>query len=373
MCQADDLKDAKALKAAMQLPKIRAALPKEVFQKSLAKSMFYLIYDFFMVLGSLGVMMAVVQSEFWAGQTMVVKGLITLAYWNFSGFFMWCLFVVGHDCGHTNFSEYDLLNDVLGHLCHAAILVPYYPWRLSHHRHHLYHNHAEKDYSHPWHDEAYYKNPENSSAIFFKDHKILRATFPIYGWFLYLWGMPDGSHFLPFPRDRMWMDSSTSDRMKCLLSTIILVIAQYGIYSFFKFDVADIAFYYLIPVGVFGWWLVTVTYLQHHTPDTKVFNDSNWSFLEAAFETVDRTFGFGIDELSHHITDGHVVHHLFFTKIPHYNLPEATNALQKYMSENGAVKMYRQEETYDFFPRVFQYFYSYGYDSVGPENVKKLL
>ena len=27
-----------------------------------------------------------------------------------------------------------------------------------------------------------------------------------------------------------------------------------------------------------------------------------------------------LDKLMHNITNGHVVHHLFFTKIPHYNL-----------------------------------------------------
>ena len=61
-----------------------------------------------------------------------------------------CIFVVGHDCGHGNFSESETLNDIIGHITHGSILVPYYPWQLSHRRHHMYHNHIDKDYSHPW-------------------------------------------------------------------------------------------------------------------------------------------------------------------------------------------------------------------------------
>merc|ERR1719453_1534106 len=113
--------------------------------------------------------------------------------WQISGFFMWGIFVVGHDCGHGTFSDNWLLNDIIGHICHGSIMVPYYPWQLSHRRHHMYHNHVDKDYSHPWYTEERLGQTDEGLYRFFREHKDLMATFPLFGWTAYLLGSPDGS------------------------------------------------------------------------------------------------------------------------------------------------------------------------------------
>ena len=139
----------------------------------------------------------------------------------------------------------------------------------------------------------------------------------------------------------------------------------------------NMAYYYVAPWFVFSWWLVAVTYLQHHNHDTLVYDDTDWKFVDAAFETVDRKFGFGLDTLHHHITDGHVAHHLFFRNIPHYNLPIATKAIKKYLEENKLGFLYKFNYTYDFPIRLHTYMVKYGLSAtratqpVSGVNVKK--
>ena len=55
-----------------------------------------------------------------------------------------------------------------------------------------------------------------------------------------------------------------------------------------------------------------------------------------------------------------MAHHLFFTKIPHYNLPIATKALKKYLDDNSLGALYKFEKTYDFPIRVHKYLVQFG-------------
>jgi omega-3 fatty acid desaturase (delta-15 desaturase) len=47
----------------------------------------------------------------------------------------------------------------------------------------------------------------------------------------------------------------------------------------------------------------------------------------------------------HHITDGHVAHHLFFIQLPHYHLKEETTAIAKFLQPYG---VYKKRTSYDF-------------------------
>ena len=127
---ASEIRDAKVI-SPLDLNNIRKAIPQECFVKSPLKATLYALFDYGMVAGSFYSMYTLVHSSVWSTLSWWQQLAATLVYWGVTGFFMWCIFVVGHDCGHGTFSNSELLNDVVGHLTHGSIMVPFYPWQVS--------------------------------------------------------------------------------------------------------------------------------------------------------------------------------------------------------------------------------------------------
>ncbi|CAA3000233.1 omega-3 fatty acid desaturase [Olea europaea subsp. europaea] len=112
------------------------------------------------------------------------------------GTIFWAIFVVGHDCDHGSFSENPNLNNIVGHILHSSILVPYHGWIINHMTHHQNHGHVENDESWVLLPEKIYKNLDLS--IKFLRHKV---HFPLFAYPLYLWSRSPGkkgSHFNPY-------------------------------------------------------------------------------------------------------------------------------------------------------------------------------
>ncbi|KAK6747728.1 hypothetical protein RB195_000742 [Necator americanus] len=319
---------------------VRKVVPPHCFEKKLVKSISYLVQDLIVLVGLYAILPYVEQYFGWVGY---------LAWcWAF-GFCGCSLFVVGHDCGHGSFSDYEWVNDICGHIAHAPLLAPYWPWQKSHRQHHQYTSHLDKDKGHPWVTEKEYRERTTLEKYF--------ACFPLSGWIRWnpiytVVGLPDGSHFWPWSR----LFTTPADRVKCIISGaaclfcagVAFHFCDYSIYNWFK--------YYYIPLTFQGLILVIITYLQHQNEEIEVYENDEWSFVRGQTQTIDRRYGFGLDTIMHHITDGHVAHHFFFTKIPHYNLMDATESIKKALEPlNGTPYGYKSETNYDFF---FRYLWS---------------
>ena len=152
----------------------------------------------------------------------------------------------------------------------------------------------------------------------------------------------------------MWERSNLKEKMDAAISVAVSVATAGTLW--YNLGTADFTVVCMIPWLVCSFWLFMVTYLQHHSEDGKLYTDETFTFEKGAFETVDRNYGKWINRMSHHMMDGHVVHHLFFTKVPHYRLEDATKALVKGLEDSGQSHLYKHIETKDFTQEIVKQF-----------------
>merc|ERR1712087_429223 len=144
------------------------------------------------------------------------------------------------------------------------------------------------------------------------------------------------------------------EKLRGAVSSIISIATS--AFLWMKMGFADFTVVCMVPWLVLSFWLFMVTYLQHHSDDGNLYTDDTWSFTRGAFETVDRDYGLWVNRMSHHMMDGHVAHHLFFNKIPHYRLEEATKALREGLENKGIGHIYKNIDTYDFSQEIVRQF-----------------
>ena len=325
-------------------------LPEETWNIDTPTSLFYFGVDFAAVAASMGFLNAVVTSELYHASPIWMQGMMVAPLQVLTGFAMWCMWCIGHDAGHTVVSKSKSINRIVGEIAHSMIcLTPFVPWAKSHKKHHLGHNHLTRDYSHQW-----FVREERDSL-----HPLIKLSFatrnlqlPIL-YFVYLFlGVPDGGHVLFY--GRMWEGARIKEKLDGMVSVAVSV-ATAGL-LWYNMGTADFAVVCMAPWLVMSFWLFMVTYLQHHSEDGKLYTDDTFSFEKGAFQTVDRNYGKWINRMSHHMMDGHVVHHLFFEKVPHYRLEEATKALVEGLEERGQGHLYKHIDTPDFTQEIVKQF-----------------
>eukprot|EP00808_Paulinella_micropora_P030381 g27629.t1 len=109
---------------------IRRAIPAQLCRPSLVQSISYVARDLLQVAAAAWTTMVLLRHEVAPGW------LVWLLYWLVQGTNFWALLVLGHDCGHGSFASSEWMNDCVGWLLHTPLLVPYYPWKLTHRHHH---------------------------------------------------------------------------------------------------------------------------------------------------------------------------------------------------------------------------------------------
>ncbi|KAK4198061.1 fatty acid desaturase-domain-containing protein [Triangularia verruculosa] len=331
---------------------IRDAIPAHCFEPTVLHSMAYVVRDLTMA-GVLG----------WAAFTYIpqisdsiVRGLAWALYGYLQGLVLTGVWILAHEAGHGAFSKHQNFNDVVGWVLHSALMVPYFSWKFSHHRHHRFTGHMEKDMAFvPATKEDRQKRRLADLYLdreLFEDVPVVQLVklllHQLAGWQMYLMfnatagpaskqregGWLRVSHFEPTSAV-----FRPSEAIYVLITDIGLAIVAYCLYL--ASTVVGWKTVFLMYGQAYFWvhhWLVAITYLHHTHPDVPHFDAENWTFVKGALATVDRDFGFVGRHLFHGIIDTHVVHHLF-PRIPFYKAEEATEAIKPVVGD-----LYRQEK-----------------------------
>lgn len=125
------------------IKQIRDAIPAHCFERSAVRGLSYVARDigslaltfylFHTFLTPENVPSTPVRAILWAVYTFI-QGLVGTGLW-----------VLSHECGHQSFSPSKRLNDTVGWICHSALLVPYFSWKISHGKHHKATGNIERD------------------------------------------------------------------------------------------------------------------------------------------------------------------------------------------------------------------------------------
>jgi acyl-lipid omega-3 desaturase len=292
------------------LQELRAAIPEACFTPSTGRSLAYFFLD-----------MGIIAGLYWLAATINAWWFFPI-FWLAQGTMFWALFVVGHDCGHGSFSKHKWLNNLIGHLSHSPILVPYHGWRISHRTHHANTGNIDTDES--WYPVSQSEYDAMDWSVKLVRFQALLLAYPIY---LFMRSQNrQGSHFLP--SSPLFRPSEKND---IITSTICwgLMIAFLGVLTA-QFGWLFLVQYYLMPYIIFVMWLDLVTYLHHTEPDIPWYRNDSWYFLKGALSTIDRDYGF-INPIHHNIGT-HVAHHIFLN-MPHYHLKTATEAIKPILGD----------------------------------------
>ncbi|KAH0828530.1 hypothetical protein AYO21_07763 [Fonsecaea monophora] len=337
---------------------IHKAIPKHCFQRSAATGLYYVARDvtslavtfylFNRFLTPENVPSTPLRAGLWFLYT-VVQGLFGTGLW-----------VLAHECGHQSFSPSKVLNDTVGYLCHTALLVPYFSWKISHGKHHKATGHMERDMVFvPVTKEQYCTRRgwllhqldelTEETPIATAYHLIAQQLF---GWPMYLLTNVTGHNKHEVQREGRGIGKhngfaggvnhfdpasplyEAKDAKLIFLSDLgLLVVGSILFWVGKTYGLSNLFVWYLAPYLWVNHWLVAITFLQHTDPSLPHYTPEMWTYTRGAAATIDREFGFIGRQLFHGIIETHVLHH-YVSTIPFYHADEASEAIKKVMGRH---------------------------------------
>ncbi|XP_047316729.1 delta(12) acyl-lipid conjugase (11E,13E-forming)-like [Impatiens glandulifera] len=309
------------------LSDLKKAVPPHCFERSLVRSFYYVFHD----LAILSFLYYVATYIPFLPQ--YYRFVAWPLYWVCQGCVQLGILVIGHECGHHAFSDYQWVDDTVGFFLHSSQLIPFFSWKYSHRRHHANTGSIE-------HDEVFPTKSKSELPWFAQTlvNPVTRLVTLVgsllVGWPLYLIFNMNGRVYDRFashydPRSPIF---NKRERLQIYISDAGVMLTSFILYKI----AAEKGFVWLVcvygvPYLILNAFIVTITFLQHTHTTLPHYDTSEWNWLRGVLVTVDRDYGI-LNKVFHNITDTHYVHHLF-TTMPHYHAKEATEAVKPILGD----------------------------------------
>ncbi|EIN09216.1 hypothetical protein PUNSTDRAFT_67412, partial [Punctularia strigosozonata HHB-11173 SS5] len=327
------------------LKEIRESIPNALFRKSTGRAILYLVRD---VAFAALFATSVYHLDAAACRVGAVSIIATISRcWWFQGLVFTRIWVIGHECGHSAFSDSHTMNNVVGFITHTALWTPYFSWKISHHRHHSYHGSMEKDEVYvpktradiglpPAHHSADEIEAHFSDTPIYTMYMLIRQQ--LLGFTTYLMFNVSGQKRYPRFTNHFNPESvlfTKEQRNAVMVSNLGLAIQGALCYNAIQiWGTAAFIRYYGLPWLAVNHWFMMITYLPHTNSEIPHYRGKVWNFQRGAAATVDRNFlGLQGRLFLHDVAHFHVIHH-FFPALPWYNGEEATKYLKDFIGKH---------------------------------------
>ncbi len=279
--------------------------------------------------------------------------------WILTGIAITGLFIIAHDAAHNTLMRNKALGKFIGRVSMLPSFHNYTSWVIIHNKtHHIYT--VEQNHDPSWHSTSFKEYNELS----LKNKLIHRIEWSVIGAGIYfinkIW-WNGAIYYSLSKKNKKKTYSLNYDRLLgiCFFLLTITITASLaspnGNFSVTSF-ILIWAKVFLIPWIVFSYIAGAIIYLHHIQPNLAWHTHEGWDGIKGQIEgTTNFLYPRILNILLHNIFI-HIPHHVD-PRIPFYNLPEATEAIDKYfpsLKENTTLSLRKYLETikkcklYDF-------------------------
>lgn len=322
-------------KPAELLRKLKQEFP-EGFTRKIWMDVYYTVRQFALVFLAA---YALHYSTSYGNLTSTQTTAVTMLYVIFQSFTLSGMCWLVHEMCHYTMRKnrpFKWLFDMMGLVMSSCIMMPYHQFRYSHCKiHHAHTNNSE-------HDESYFPIIEHEgwkSGTWASIQRCILA--PIFFRF-YLFNGYDGgdSAFVHYSWPGMKRNNATTEAAYATkdwafwgkVSILSCVAVFFGIlYAFATFGFYPVFIYAILPIIGQDTMFIILSFNHHTHEETVWMNDETWTFLTGVLSSVDRDYGWIVNNLVTHI-NLHVVHHLCMD-VPHYHTPKMTEIFREHFGD----------------------------------------